>query len=137
MREFSKKLIDLRAQYGYSQEALAEKLHVSRQAISKWELGITLPEIENVLVISEFFDVSIDYLLKDDIQFDSHDNLDRVIIKFLASAQDMDKISKELIEITRDGIIDEQERGRLDNIVDTLDKISAIIDEIKSKMNVK
>lgn len=137
MREFSKKLIDLRAQYGYSQEALAEKLHVSRQAISKWELGITLPEIENVLVISEFFDVSIDYLLKDDIQFDSHDNLDRVIIKFLASAQDMDKISKELIEITRDGIIDEQERERLDNIVDTLDKISAIIDEIKSKMNVK
>lgn len=137
MRAFSKKLIDLRAQYGYSQEALAEKLHVSRQAISKWELGITLPEIENVLVISEFFDVSIDYLLKDDIQFDSHDNLDRVIIKFLASAQDMDKISKELIEITRDGIIDEQERGRLDNIVDTLDKISAIIDEIKSKMNVK
>ena len=128
MREFSKKLIDLRAQYGYSQEALAEKLHVSRQAISKWELGITLPEIENVLVISEFFDVSIDYLLKDDIQFDSHDNLDRVIIKFLASAQDMDKISKELIEITRDGIIDEQERERLDNIVDTLDK---------SKMNVK
>ncbi len=137
MRAFSKKLIDLRAQYGYSQEALAEKLHVSRQAISKWELGITLPEIENVVVISEFFDVSIDYLLKDDIQFDSHDNLDRVIIKFLASAQDMDKISKELIEITRDGIIDEQERGRLDNIVDTLDKISAIIDEIKSKMNVK
>lgn len=137
MREFSKKLIDLRAQYGYSQEALAEKLHVSRQAISKWELGITLPEIENVVVISEFFDVSIDYLLKDDIQFDSHDNLDRVIIKFLASAQDMDKISKELIEITRDGIIDEQERERLDNIVDTLDKISAIIDEIKSKMNVK
>lgn len=137
MRAFSKKLIDLRAQYGYSQEALAEKLHVSRQAISKWELGITLPEIENVVVISEFFDVSIDYLLKDDIQFDSHDNLDRVIIKFLASAQDMDKISKELIEITRDGIIDEQERERLDNIVDTLDKISAIIDEIKSKMNVK
>ena len=137
MRAFSKKLIDLRAQYGYSQEALAEKLHVSRQAISKWELGITLPEIENVVVISEFFDVSIDYPLKDDIQFDSHDNLDRVIIKFLASAQDMDKISKELIEITRDGIIDEQERGRLDNIVDTLDKISAIIDEIKSKMNVK
>lgn len=137
MRAFSKKLIDLRAQYGYSQEALAEKLHISRQAISKWELGITLPEIENVVVISEFFDVSIDYLLKDDIQFDSHDNLDRVIIKFLASAQDMDKISKELIEITRDGIIDEQERERLDNIVDTLDKISAIIDEIKSKMNVK
>ena len=126
MRAFSKKLIDLRAQYGYSQEALAEKLHVSRQAISKWELGITLPEIENVVVISEFFDVSIDYLLKDDIQFDSHDNLDRVIIKFLDSDQDMDKLSKELIEITM--------LGEYDIFPE---KISAIIDEIKSKMNVK
>ena len=42
---FSEKLYDLRTQYGYSQEVLAEKLGVSRQAISKWELGITLPAV--------------------------------------------------------------------------------------------
>ncbi len=68
---------------------------------------MTLPEIDNVIVISEFFCIFIDYFLKNDIQFDNHDNLDRVVIKFLVSAQDMDNISKELIEITRDGIIDE------------------------------
>jgi len=68
---------------------------------------MTLPEIDNVIVISEFFCIFIDYFLKNYIQFDNHDNLDRVVIKFLASAQDMDNISKELIEITRDGIIDE------------------------------
>lgn len=137
MRDFAGKLLNLRTQYGYSQETLAEKLHVSRQAISKWELGMTLPETDKVIAISDFFDVSIDYLLKDDIQLNSNDTLDRVVIKFLASAQDMDKISKELIDITRDGIIDENEKIRLDSIIDTLDNISAIIDEIKSKMNAK
>lgn len=137
MKAFSKKLVDLRSQYGYSQEVLAEKLHVSRQAISKWELGMTLPEIENVIVISKFFDVSIDYLLKDDICFNDCDSLDRVVIRFLASAKDMDNISKELIEITRDGVIDEIERIRINDIIDTLDEISVIIDEIKNKMNVK
>jgi len=68
---------------------------------------MTLPEIDNVIVISEFFCIFIDYFLKNYIQFDNHDNLDRVVIKFLDSAQDMDNISKELILITRDGIIDE------------------------------
>lgn len=135
MRDFAGKLLGLRTQYGYSQEALAEKLHVSRQAISKWELGMTLPETDKVIVISNFFDVSIDYLLKDDIQMNSNESLDRVVIKFLASAQDMDNISKELLDITRDGIIDDEEKLRLDSIFDTLDNISAMIDEIKSKMN--
>lgn len=137
MKNFAGKLLGLRTQYGYSQEALAEKLHVSRQAVSKWELGATLPETEKVIAISEFFDVSIDYLLKNDIQLNSNDTLDRVVIKFLASAQDMDNISKELIAITRDGIIDDTEKERLDSIIATLDNISAIIDEIKSKMNVR
>lgn len=137
MKDFARKLLGLRAQYGYSQEALAEKLHVSRQAVSKWELGTTLPETEKVIAISDFFDVSIDYLLKDDIQLNNNDTLDRIVIKFLASAQDMDNISKELIEITRDGIIDDREKTRLDSIIVTLDNVSAIIDEIKSKMMVR
>jgi len=137
MRDFAGKLLDLRTQYGYSQEALSEKLHVSRQAISKWELGATLPETEKVIAISDFFDVSIDYLLKNDIQLNSNDTLDRVVIKFLASAQDMDNICKELIDITRDGIIDDKERIRIDSIIATLDDISAIIDEIKSNMNIR
>ena len=100
---FAEKLYNLRTQYGYSQEALAEKLNVSRQAISKWELGTTLPETDKMIVISDFFDVSIDYLLKDSISMNKDESLDHVIIKFLGSAHDMDEISRELVAIMRDG----------------------------------
>ena len=132
---FAEKLYTLRTQYGYSQEALAEKLNVSRQAISKWELGITLPETDKMIVISDFFDVSIDYLLKDNFKVNKGESLDRVVMKFLGSAQDMDKISKELIDIMRDGTIDDKEKLRMDQIVDTLDAITEIINEIKLKMD--
>lgn len=65
---FGEKLQTLRKAKGISQDQLAIHLNVSRQAISKWELGSSLPEVENIIEISRFFDVSIDYLLKDDLQ---------------------------------------------------------------------
>lgn len=64
---FGEKLQLLRKQKGLSQEKLSEQLKVSRQAISKWELGESLPDTENVVCLSKFFGVSIDYLLNDDI----------------------------------------------------------------------
>ncbi|MBD5463814.1 MAG: helix-turn-helix transcriptional regulator [Lachnospiraceae bacterium] len=133
---FAEKLLKLRTQCGYSQEALAEKLNVSRQAVSKWELGTTLPETDKVITISEFFNVSTDYLLKDKFQLSNNDSLDRVVLKFLGSAQDMDNISKELVEIMKDGIIDDEEKIKMESIIDTLDAISKIIDEIKHKIYV-
>lgn len=133
--DFADKLLKLRTQYGYSQEALAEKLNVSRQAVSKWELGTTLPETDKVITISDFFNVSTDYLLKDKFQLSNNDSLDRVVLKFLGSAQDMDNISKELVEIMKDGIIDDEEKIKMESIIDTLDTISKIIDEIKHKIN--
>lgn len=132
---FAEKFLNLRIQQGYSQEGLAEKLEVSRQAISKWELGTTLPETEKMVMISEFFDVSIDYLLKEQIRINQSESLDRVVLKFLGSAKDMEGISKELVDIMRDGVIDDEEKLRMDSIIDTLDQIAAIIDEIKSKIN--
>ncbi len=132
--DFADKLLKLRTQCGYSQEALAEKLNVSRQAVSKWELGTTLPETDKVITISEFFNVSTDYLLKDKFQLSNNDSLDRVVLKFLGSAQDMDNISKELVEIMKDGIIDDEEKIKMESIIDTLDAISKIIDEIKHKI---
>lgn len=134
---FADKLLKLRTQYGYSQEALAEKLNVSRQAVSKWELGTTLPETDKVITISDFFNVSTDYLLKDKFQLSNNDSLDRVVLKFLGSAQDMHNISKELVEIMKDGIIDDEEKIKMESIIDTLDTISKIIDEIKHKMYVQ
>ena len=133
--DFTQKLLNLRTQSGYSQEALAEKLNVSRQAISKWELGTTLPETEKVIAISDFFKVSLDYLLRGHIRMDSDESLDRMVLRFLGSAQDMENIAEELIDIMQDGIIDEKERVRVEAIIDTLDSIAEIISEIKKKMN--
>ncbi len=61
----SEKLYKLRKNSGLSQEQLAEQLNVSRQAISKWESGTAVPESEKLIIISEYFKVSVDYLLKD------------------------------------------------------------------------
>lgn len=60
------KLIELRKGKNWSQEDLAEKLDVSRQAISRWENGTALPDAQNILRISKLFDVTADYLLNDD-----------------------------------------------------------------------
>lgn len=62
---FSKTLQQLRNHHQLSQEALAEKLHVSRQAVAKWESGQTMPDLTNLLVLSDLFLVSLDRLLKD------------------------------------------------------------------------
>lgn len=64
---FSEKLYTLRKSKGLSQEQLAESLNVSRQAVSKWESGTAVPETEKLLAISEYFGVSVDYLIKDNI----------------------------------------------------------------------
>ena len=137
MRDFAYKLYSLRTQSGYSQEALAEKVNVSRQAISKWELGLTLPDTDKIVALSKVFDVTIDYLLKDEIKVNKDESLDRLVLKFLGSAQDMDDISKELVDIMQDGVVDEMERKRVDEIVKTLDDISAIIDEIRAKTSMQ
>lgn len=60
------KLQKLRKSRGWSQEQLAAEIHVSRQALSKWELGTAVPDTENVLLLARLFDVSTDFLLKDE-----------------------------------------------------------------------
>lgn len=54
----------LRKRKGISQEELADRIGVSRQAVSKWESGQTSPDLEKIVLLSEFFEVSTDYLLK-------------------------------------------------------------------------
>ena len=61
--EFNEKLQELRKQRGLTQEELAEKLYVSRTAISKWESGRGYPNIESLKAIAKFFSVTIDELL--------------------------------------------------------------------------
>ena len=59
------KIAQLRRKNGWSQEELADKMEVSRQAVSKWESGQTMPDLERILRLSSLFGVTIDYLLKD------------------------------------------------------------------------
>ena len=64
--EFNEKLQELRKQRGLTQEELAEKLYVSRTAISKWESGRGYPNIESLKAIAKFFEVTVDELLSTD-----------------------------------------------------------------------
>lgn len=66
--KLSEKIFTLRKEKGMSQEELAEKLNVSRQAVSRWEGGSALPDATNVLQLSKLFEVSADYLLNDDYE---------------------------------------------------------------------
>jgi len=63
--QFNEKLQKLRKEKGLSQEGLAEMLGVSRQAVSKWESGMTFPETDKLIAISEIFGITVDSLLKD------------------------------------------------------------------------
>lgn len=62
---FSEKLKEIRKNEGLSQEQLAEKIGVSRQAITKWETGKGLPDVENMVIIAEIFKTTLDDLLRD------------------------------------------------------------------------
>ena len=62
--DFAERLYTLRRSAGLSQEQLAEKLNVSRQAVSKWESGASLPESDKLVAIADQFGVSLDELVK-------------------------------------------------------------------------
>ncbi|KTE89138.1 helix-turn-helix domain-containing protein [Desulfitobacterium hafniense] len=62
---FSEKLRVLRKEKGLSQEQLAEMVNVSRQAVSKWESEQAYPELDKLILLSDFFNISLDDLIKD------------------------------------------------------------------------
>ncbi len=82
------KIRNLRKKSGWSQEELAEKMQVSRQAISKWESAQTMPDLEKILMLSKLFGVTTDYLLKDEIEEEVFtNNADHVPVKRISLAQ--------------------------------------------------
>lgn len=85
------KLINLRKKNGMSQEELAEKMSVSRQAVSKWEGAQSIPELEKILQLSRIFGVTTDYLLKDELEdeeFTGDNASDKVRTVTLAEANE-------------------------------------------------
>ena len=78
------KIIRLRKKNGWSQEELADKMNVSRQAVSKWESAQTIPDLEKILQLGTLFGVTTDYLLKDEIEeeeFSNDDSSDTTVKK--------------------------------------------------------
>lgn len=63
---FSERLKLEREKRNWSQNELAEKIHISRQFVSKWETGRNYPSIETIIALSDLFDITIDELLKND-----------------------------------------------------------------------
>lgn len=61
----SEKIYTLRTRLGLSQEELAEKLGVSRQSVSKWETGQSVPDLEKIIKLSDLFGVSVDELVRE------------------------------------------------------------------------
>lgn len=72
---FADKLIQLRKKSGWSQEELAGQMDVTRQSVSKWESAQSIPDLEKIIRLSELFGVSLDYLLKDEIEGEEELNL--------------------------------------------------------------
>lgn len=92
----SEKIFQLRKANGLSQEQLAEKLGVSRQSISKWESGDSMPEIERVVELSVIFDVTTDYLLKP-----GESEIDKLAIR------------TEMLENQQRNLIEEEQKRRI------------------------
>ena len=61
--EFSNRLYELRKQKGLSQEELAGRIHVSRQTVSKWELGDSTPGLEKLVALGDLFEISLDEMV--------------------------------------------------------------------------
>lgn len=90
----AEKIIKLRKQVGWSQEELAEKMAVSRQSVSKWESTNSIPDLNKIIMLSELFNVSTDFLLKDENEvFESreeHDDPDTIKVSLEQAARYID-----------------------------------------------
>lgn len=72
--QLKEKLVSLRKENGLSQMDLAEKIHVSRQAVSRWEGGLAVPSTDNLKFLSNLYHVSVDVLLNDSMNLSDEDD---------------------------------------------------------------
>lgn len=88
----SQKILLQRKKKGISQEDLANALNVSRQAVSKWESSQSVPDMDKIVALSSYFNITTDYLLKDEIEtIDGADN-------YSSKNVDIQMLNKELSE---------------------------------------
>ena len=89
---FGEKLQEVRKQSGMTQETFAEQLHVSRQAVSRWESGRGYPEIEKILYICHRYHTTLDALFADELQPIAGKPLKRSFVDFLSNLSPYDKL---------------------------------------------
>lgn len=75
----NEKILLLRKKEGLSQEGLAEKLNVTRQTVSNWELGQTTPDIQQAKNISKIFKISLDDLTDNKLEFELKENSNNIL----------------------------------------------------------
>ena len=119
--ETANRLYELRKKNGYSQEELASKLGISRQAISKWERAEASPDTDNLVELAKLYKISLDELLNLDKSFNNKEEIESVnSVNEDDSSESNTSISKECIkisddegsvEIGKDGIIITSEEG--------------------------
>lgn len=83
----AEKIARLRKKNGWSQEDLAEKMNVSRQAVSKWESAQTVPDLEKILTLGNLFGVTTDYLLKDEMESEEFSGTEIPAVRRLTLAE--------------------------------------------------
>lgn len=89
------KIIRLRKKNGWSQEELANKMNVSRQAVSKWEAAQTTPDLEKILQLGNLFGVTTDYLLKDELVDEEFvEGIDEIPIRKISLAEANDYLEQ-------------------------------------------
>ena len=92
--EIANRLVELRKKNGYSQEELADKLGLSRQAVSKWERAESSPDTDNLICLAKLYNISLDELL----------NTDQSVEEIRKEVKEKESDSVKKIEISEDGV---------------------------------
>ena len=139
--DFAQKLKEIRKNEGLSQEQLAEKIGVSRQAITKWETGKGMPDIENMLILAELFKTTLDELVSQAMP----QNAARTPVYYSRTTYDVDKPMHFDIRIgmARSLTVStgEDEKLHVDLSSETMEHIGSLfkvrLDENRSKLDVE
>lgn len=103
--EFAKQLKKLRTDKGLSQEDIAQKIHVTRQAVSRWEAGSSVPDLETAVQLATLFDVSLDWLVLDKQPDDNVTNKD-ILNAVNDLRDDIDDLSDDIDDLDDGGLSD-------------------------------
>ena len=103
--EIADRLVKLRKKYGYSQEELADKLGLSRQAVSKWERAEASPDTDNLICLAKLYGVSLDELLA------TEEDLDTIVNEQVKDQEE--KKAEDHVVINNDGVVLHDKKGNI------------------------